>query len=100
MSDGLWLVSTVSVNIVMFMLGALWGFGACRRRYHHLIVEEEDWKVPLDWCSLGVGDGRGKSFVYGPYESIKKCQDLILLSDDIKTRLRKVEREIGIKPHV
>lgn len=41
-------------------------------------------------CTLGVGDGSGKLFVHGDYESIKQCQRLILERDELRSLLKNV----------
>lgn len=35
-------------------------------------------RLPDGWCTLGVGDGAGRLFVHGDYESIKACQAKLL----------------------
>lgn len=34
--------------------------------------------LPAGWCTLGVGNGPGRLFVHGDYDSIKAAQQLIL----------------------
>jgi hypothetical protein len=37
-------------------------------------------------CTLGVGNGDGKLFVHGDYESIKACQAIIIERDELRRK--------------
>jgi hypothetical protein len=39
------------------------------------------------WAVLGCGDGSGKSFVYGPHEAIKRCQEAMLAEGKLQQDL-------------
>lgn len=48
--------------------------------YHNTLIQEL-WEAARNAkrnCTIGVGDGTGKLFVHGDYESIKAVQNIIL----------------------
>lgn len=47
-------------------------------RWLNAIRRALDTRVPPAWSMLGVGDGAGQNFVYGPHEAIKICQEIML----------------------
>jgi len=46
-------------------------------------------------CTLGVGDGSGKLFVHGDYESIKAAQAIIFQAEEYAKRVAELEAEVA-----
>lgn len=44
--------------------------------------------------SMGVGDGSGRLFIFGDYESIKATQRIVLDRDELKRKLAIAERAL------
>jgi hypothetical protein len=55
------------------------------KRIRDLEAELEEYqhgkRLPDGWCQMGVGDGSGSLFVYGPYDAIKRSQDMVLRAE-------------------
>jgi len=58
------------------------------------IEDERDRLRAMTACTMGVGNGDGKLFVHGDYESIKAAQEIILERVRLKAELAEREKEI------